>query len=59
MSLDISFNLGNPGLGGCQPAKGSGNGVSALSNLNVERFPRFTEEGEGCLMRGDMLELQK
>ena len=35
LPLDIAFNLGYPGLGGGQPVEGSGNGLSAPSNLDV------------------------
>ena len=35
MSLDIPFDLGYPGLGGGQPVKGSGDGLSTPSDLYV------------------------
>ena len=35
MPLDIPFNLGYPGLGSCQPVKGSGDGLPTPSDLYV------------------------
>ena len=35
MPLDIAFNLGYPGLGGGQSVKGSCNGLSTPSDLDV------------------------
>ena len=35
MPLDISFNLGYPGLGGCQSVKGPCNGLPTPSDLYV------------------------